>query len=412
MTAASLPAFSLQGTSGLPTLPPLAVAGAVLVLLAAAGGASRRLGYSVIPAYILVGLAVGPFAPAVGDLSLSLVRDPGTFRLLAELGVVLLLFFVGLELSLEQLFTNRAQFVRAGAADVLISAPIGVLIGLAFGWSLLESAFLALIVFNSSTVIIAKSLLDLGWIADAESDAILGVVVIEDVLTAAAFAVLSAVLLGVAEPETLLRSLGTAAAFVGVVVAIAHYGADRLERAFSTTSSELFLLGVLGVAALVAGLGIVSGVSEAVAAFFVGTAFGRTSHVQRIETLVVPVRDLSAALFFFAVGAATDPRLLAATALPVAVAVAVTVPGQLVSGYLAGRAYGLDATRAVRVGCALAPRGEFSLVIAAFLAAAGTTPVFRETLPAFTVGYVLVTATLGTVLMNRADDISRLAFGR
>lgn len=81
--------------------------------------------------------------PAVSPPTLPLVSDPGTFRLLAELGVVLLLCFVGLDLSLDQLFTNRTQFVRAGAADVLISAPPGVALGLAFGWSLLESAFLA-----------------------------------------------------------------------------------------------------------------------------------------------------------------------------------------------------------------------------------------------------------------------------
>ncbi|GAB6880052.1 cation:proton antiporter [Halorubrum gandharaense] len=386
----------------------LVVAGAVLVLLAGAGSLSRRLGFSVIPAYILLGLAIGPFAPEVAGVSLSLLENPETFRLLAELGVVLLLFFVGLELSLEELFTHRERFLKAGAADVAISFPIGIALGLALGWSLLESLFLALIVFNSSTVIIAKSLLDLKWIANPESDAILGVVVVEDVLTAAAFAVLSAVLLGVAQPETLVWSLALSGAFIGAVVAAAYFGASLLDRVFTTESAELFLLGVLGVAAIVSGLGMLAGVSEAVAAFFVGTAFGRTTHRPRIETLVIPVRDLTAAAFFFAVGVATDPGLLVATAVPVAVAVAVTIPGQLVSGYLAGRAYGLEPARAVRVGCALAPRGEFSLVIAAFLAVAGTTTVLSETLPAFTVGYVLVTATLGTIMMNHADDLARV----
>ncbi|MFC7137162.1 cation:proton antiporter [Halobaculum litoreum] len=120
----------------------------------------------------------------------------------------------------------------------------------------------------------------------------------------------------------------------------------------------MFSLGVVGLGAAVAGAGLAVGVSEAVAAFVVGTAFGRTHHAARIERLLAPVRDLFAAVFFLAIGLATDPRLLTATAGIVAVATVVTVSGQLVSGSLAGLAYGLDRRRAVRVGCALAPRGS------------------------------------------------------
>ena len=107
-----------------------------------------------------------------------------------------LLFFVGLELSLDQLFSNRVGFARAGAMDVGISLPVGFALGLAFGFTWLEAAFIALIVFNSSTVSIAKSLIDLELIANPESDEILGVIVIEDILTALGFAVLSVFLVG------------------------------------------------------------------------------------------------------------------------------------------------------------------------------------------------------------------------
>ncbi|WP_435066068.1 cation:proton antiporter [Halobaculum sp. EA56] len=384
----------------------LLTAGIALSALAVAGSLAVRLGYSPIPAYILVGVVVGPAAPTVAGVSLGLLPGPGPMRILADLGVVLLLFFVGLELSLDQLFSNRRRFLRAGAADVGISLPLGFALGLAFGFSLLEAAFLALVVFNSSTVIIAKSLVDLGWIADAESRAVLGVVVIEDVLTALGFAVLSVLLVSGDDLAGVARSVGLSLAFMLALVAAAYYGAGALDRAFDDTTGEVFLLGVLGVGALVAGSGLLVGVSEAVAAFLVGTAFGRTGHVDRVERLVAPSRDLFAAVFFFAIGLSTDPRLLAAMLAPVLVAATVTTAGQLASGYLAGRAYGLDGRRSVRVGCALTPRGEFSLVIAAFLVAAGTTPALRETIPSFTVGYVLVTSVLGTVLMRNADRIS------
>ncbi|SDN09679.1 monovalent cation:H+ antiporter-2, CPA2 family [Halogranum gelatinilyticum] len=384
----------------------LFTAGVLFLLLAGAGALALRLKQSVIPAYIIVGILVGPYAPSLGGLSLTLVDSPAIVRLFAELGVVLLLFFVGLELSLDQVFANRTKFLWAGVADVGISLPLGVVLGLAFGFTWLEAGFIALIVFNSSTVIIAKSLIDLGWIADPEGQAILGVVVIEDVLTALGFALLSVFLLGGTDASAIALSIGQSLLFLVLLLGVAYYGATVLDRVFETRSSEIFVLGVLGVGAFVAGAGLLTGVSEAVAAFLVGTAFGRTGHAARIERLITPSRDLFAALFFLVVGLQTDPALLTATFGFVLVVAAVTTVGQLVSGFLAGRAYGLDRQRAVRVGCALTPRGEFSLVIAAFLVTAGTTPVLRETIPAFTVGYVLVTSILGTVLMRNADRLS------
>ncbi|MFC7068857.1 cation:proton antiporter [Halobaculum lipolyticum] len=384
----------------------LLTAGAAFVALAVAGGIARRVGQSVIAAYILVGILVGPAAPTVGGTPLTLLASAESLRLLADLGVVLLLFFVGLELSLDHLFAERNRFFLAGVADVGISLPLGVGVGLALGFSWLEAGFVGLIVFNSSTVIVAKSLTDLGWVADAESHVVLGVLVIEDVLTALGFAVLSVFLVGGADVSDAAASVARSLVFLVVLVAAAYYGAGLLERAFDGDSGELFSLGVIGVGAAVAGVGLAVGVSEAVAAFVVGTAFGRTHHAARIERLLAPIRDLFAAVFFLAIGVATDPRLLTATFAVVAAATVVTVAGQLFSGSLAGLAYGLDRRRAIRVGCALAPRGEFSLVIAAFLATAGTTPALRETIPAFTVGYVLVTSVLGTVLMRNADRIS------
>lgn len=387
----------------------LFVVGAVLTLLAVGGALSRRFGQSVIPAYILVGVLVGPHAPAVGEVRLTLLQSPDSLRLLADLGIVLLLFFVGLELGLERLFRQHREFVRASLADVGISLPLGIAVGFLFGFGWLEALFIGAIVFNSSTVIIAKSLLDLGWITNPESETILGVVVIEDIVTALYLAVLSAILLGGENTTALLiESVARAFAFLLLLGVIAYYGASYIERAFDTRSSELFLLGLLGVTALLAGMGLMVGVSEAVAAFLVGTAFGRTGLREQMEGLVPPMRDLFAAVFFFVIGTQTDPRLLVDTAGYVLVAVTITVPGQLVSGYLAGRLYGLGRVRAVRVGCSLTPRGEFSLVIAAFLVAVGPTVTLAETVPAFTVGYVLLTSVLGTVLMRHCGVLERL----
>jgi CPA2 family monovalent cation:H+ antiporter-2 len=384
-------------------------AGLVLTLLAVSGLLARRVSQSVIPAYIVAGILIGPFGPSVGGVSLTLVESPVFVRLLADLGVVLLLFFVGLELSLTSLIRKRTRFVRAGAIDVGVSFPLGILVGLLFGFTPFEALFVALIVFNSSTVIIAKSLIDLEWIANTESEAILGVIVIEDILTAAVFAVLSAVVLGAADVASLGRTLGQAAVVLLVLVLVAYYGSGWLDRAFDIRSSELFLLGVLGATALVAGFGLAAGVSDAIVAFVVGAAFGQTRHVDRIERLLAPTRDLFAAVFFFVIGLQTNPRVVVSVAGFVVVAAVVTLVGQLVSGFFAGRSYGLSVEQASRMASALAPRGEFSLVIAAFLVTAGTTVALRETIPAFTVGYVLLTSILGTVLMRNAHLVERVA---
>lgn len=384
-------------------------AGIFLTILTIGGLVAIRIGQSVIPAYILIGILIGPFAPSIGGVSFTVVESPEFIRLLADLGVIFLLFFVGLELSLTSLIQKRSQFLRAGAIDVGVSFPLGLLVGLLFGFSLLESLFIGLIAFNSSTVIIAKSLLDLEWIVNPESEAILGVIVIEDVLTAAAFAILSAVLLGAADIASLGRTLGQAAVVLVVLTLFAYYGGEWLDRAFDIRSGELFLLGVLGVTTLVAGLGFAAGVSDAIIAFLVGLAFGQTSHVERIETKLAPSRDFFAAVFFFVIGLQTDPRLVLSVAGFVLVAVVVTVVGQIVSGFLAGRCFGLSVEQASKMASALVPRGEFSLVIAAFLVTAGTTDTLRETIPAFTVGYVLLTSVLGTILMRNSHLIERVA---
>ena len=384
-------------------------AGLFLTVLAVGGLIAVRVGQSVIPAYILVGSLLGPFGPTLGGVSFTLVESPAFVRLLADLGVVLLLFFVGLELSLASLVRKRARFVRAGAIDIGVSLPLGVLVGLLFGFTLLESLFVGLIVFNSSTVIIAKSLIDLEWIANPESEAILGVIVIEDIITAAVFAVLSAVVLGATDIATLGATLGQAAVVLLALGLVAYYGGAWLDRAFDIRSNELFVLGVLGATALVAGVGLAAGVSDAIVAFVVGASFGQTSHVERIESLLAPSRDLFAAVFFFVIGLQTNPRVVVSVAGFVVVAVVVTLVGQVVSGFFAGRSYGLSVEQASRMASALAPRGEFSLVIAAFLVTAGTTDALRETIPAFTVGYVLLTSVIGTVLMRNAHLVERVA---
>ena len=379
--------------------------GIALAALALAGYAASRVSLSVIPAYIVAGVLVGPQPPTeLLGVSLRLV-DPGEFvDLAADLGIVLLLFFLGLEFSVGQLLADRRRIVAAGSVDFLVNFGAGVALGALFGRTLLETLLIAGVVYVSSSAVVTKSIIDTGWVADPEAEPILGTLVFEDVVIAVYLALVAALLTGTGDPLDAAADVGRAFADLGTVAVLAWYGTDLVERTFDLPSDELFLLHVLGATTLVAGAALATGVSEAVAAFFVGTGFSQTAHVERIEDVVAPVRDLFAAVFFFAIGLTTDVTVLSGVAPLLVVAVALTTGTKLISGTLGGRIYDLDATRSLRTGIGLVPRAEFSLVIATVAAGAGGT--LDDVIPAFTVGYVLAMSVLGTVLIQHADRVT------
>ncbi|WP_411967616.1 cation:proton antiporter [Haloferax sp. YSSS75] len=382
--------------------------GYLFVVLALTGTVALRLGLSVIPLYVVGGVVAGPYV--AGRLGLPYVANAEVTTLLAEVGIVLLLFFLGLEFSLDRLRAARTNISRAGAIDLVVNLPLGVGIGLALGWSVVESFLLGGIVYISSSAIVTKTLIDLGWIADPESEPILGTLVFEDLAIAVYLAaVTSLVLGGDGGVAAIGRSLAIAFGFLGLLLVAVQFGTPLFTRLLDVGNQEAFVLRALAVVIVVSGAALALGVSEAVAAFFVGMGFSTSGHRESLERRLTAVRDVFAAIFFFWIGLGTDPTLLAAAAVPLVVAVVLTTPAKVFSGYLGGRVYDLSTTRSLRVGVGMVPRGEFSLVIAA-LAASGSTQVMREVIPAFAVGYVLVMSALGTLLMQRSDLVERLVF--
>ena len=377
--------------------------GIALTGIALAGTLANRVGLSVIPAYIVVGILIGPNEPSsVAGIPLVLVEEGEFIDVVAELGVVFLLFFLGLEFSVSQLLNDRTRIAKVGGIDFLVNFGLGVGLGVLFGYSILETLFIAGIVYISSSAVITKSIIDNGWVMNPESGPILGTLVFEDILIAIYLALLSAVALGEGTPFDAALAVGTAFAFLGVLTLVAWYGTEYVEQAFDADSDELFMLRVVAVTTLVAGIALTTGLSEAVAAFFVGTAFSGTEHIERIEHIVAPIRDFFAAVFFFSIGLTTDITLLADVVWLLVAAVVVTTVGKLVSGTLSGSVYQLGHERSLRVGVGLVPRGEFSLVIATLAASVGT-GALRSIIPAFTVGYVLLMSILGTVLIQNSD---------
>ena len=376
--------------------------GEMFLAIALAGALATRIGLSVIPVYLVAGLLVGP--NVLGALGGPAVPDGEVVTILAELGIVLLLFFLGLEFSIDRLIASWDRISRAGLLDLGVNFPVGVALGLLFGWSLVEALLLGGIVYISSSAIITKSLLDLGWIANDESEPILGVLVFEDLFIAVYLAVVASLVFESGGLGATLRSVGIALGFLVVLLAAVQFGERFFSRVLEISSGELFVLRVLGIAVPVAGLALALGVSEAVAAFFVGMGFAGSGHEERIERLLTPVRDVFAAVFFFWIGLRTDPRLVVGVLGLLAVVVLVTTPTKLLSGFYTGRLYGLTDRRSFRVGTTMVTRGEFSLIIAA-TAAGGTTQTMTQTIPALAVGYVLVMSVLGTLAMQYSDRL-------
>jgi CPA2 family monovalent cation:H+ antiporter-2 len=395
-------------------------AGLMFAVLAVAGTLAHRVGQSVIPFYVVAGILMSPYVlgtfdvgPVAGieiaDYALA-VEDHIT--LLAELGIVFLLFFLGLEFSLDRLLASKEEIGKAGSLDLLVNLPVGVVIGLALGWSPLEAFVLGGIVYISSSAVITKSLIDLGWIANAESEPMLGTLVYEDLFIAFYLAVVSAVLLGGGEFVDIAIDVGTAMVFLLVLVGAVYFGGEYFERFLSVDSEELFVLRAVAITVFVAGFALAIGVSEAVAAFFIGMGFSSTDHLHDLEHRLIPLRDIFAAVFFFWIGLNTDPAVFPAVAGIVAVLVVVTTPTKLATGFFSGRIYGLDDRRSVRVGAGMVTRGEFSLIIAAIASSAvGRGPILTEVVSALPVGYVLVMSILGTMLMQYSGYLERFVVG-
>lgn len=375
--------------------------GVMFAAVAAAGVLANRLDQSVIPFYILIGMLLGPHV--LGELGLPFVEETTFVEIGAELGIVFLLFFLGLEFNLDRLIESKERIGRAGTIDLVINFVPGLVLGYIVFGTPLAALLIAGIVYISSSAIITKSLIDLGWIANQESDPMLGTLVYEDLFIALYLAVISALILGGGDASEAAQSVGLAFGFILALLLLVYFGTAWFERALHTQSNEFFVLRVIGITVLVAGAALAAGVSEAVAAFFIGMAFSSTSYVDELEHNLEAIRDTFAAIFFFWIGLVTDPLLFPAVAGLVALAVVVTTPTKLVSGFLGGRVYDLDDRRSTRVGLGMVTRGEFSLIIATIaLGGAGVTlpAETANTIQAFAVGYVLVMSILGTTLMR------------
>lgn len=360
--------------------------GAAIIAMAMLARISSRFGLSPIPLYLISGLAVGTGGLVPLQLSKQFIQIG------AEIGVLLLLFMLGLEYSGAQLQENLRKGLPGGVLDFLLNFPIGFVAGLALGWKILPSVLLGGITYISSSGIIAKLLSELGRTNSAETPTVLSILVLED-LAMAVYLPLVAVLLSGGGTHKIVTAISIATTTVLTVLFLAIRYGRSLSRFVAHQSDEIILLTTFGTVLLVAGLAEELQVSAAIGAFLIGIAVSGPLAKQS-ERMLSPLRDLFAALFFFFFGLQTDPRTLPAVALPALLLAVITVIGKVATGWIAARQSKLKSAAGLRAGITLVAHGEFSIVIAGL----GTT--LEPRLGALAAAYVMILAVAGPVLVR------------
>ncbi|WBB59328.1 cation:proton antiporter [Streptomyces sp. WMMC500] len=361
-----------------------------------------RIGLPTIPLFILAGILLGPNTPGI-----VLVEDPHDLEMLTALGLVLLLFYLGLEFHMDDLKSGGRRMAQVGGVYLLLNVGAGLGFGFALGWGTSEALVLAGVLGISSSAIVTKILVDLGRIGNGETRPILGIIVVEDIFLAVYLAVLQPVLSGAEGPGEAALQAGKALAFLLALATLARYGTKVVGRLFDTRDNELLVISFLGAAVLVAGISEWFGVADAIGAFMVGLMLGSTTSADRIRTLVHPLRDAFGALFFFGFGLSIDPGDLPSVAAPVALAVLLTIVMNVTAGLAAAKLYGFGALPASNIALTLLARGEFALILATMAATAG----LDGRLSPFIAGYVLLLAVLGPLAAGRSHWLARILPG-
>jgi len=362
--------------------------GLVVIGLAILARIASRWGFSAIPLYLLAGLAFGN-----GGLS-PLKVSAGFIHIGAEIGVLLLLFMLGVEYTGRELVENLRGGFPAAVVDLALNFTPGLIAGLFLRWQLLASVLLGGVTYVTSSGVIAKVLADLRRLENPETPAVLAILVLED-LAMAVYLPLVAVLLAGGGPSKIALSVSLAIAAVFLVLVVAVRYGQPLSRFVAHESDEIVLLTTFGAVLLVAGVSQRLQVSAAIGAFLVGIAVSGPM-AQQTHRLLAPLRDLFAATFFFFFGLQIDPTTLPSALLTAVLLGCVTAVTKVLTGYLAAGRSGVDRPGRLRAGMALVARGEFSIVIAGL--GAGLEPQLGPLAAA----YVLFLAVLGPILARAA----------
>jgi CPA2 family monovalent cation:H+ antiporter-2 len=377
----------------------LVVVGAALLLAGLFARFGRGIGLPTIPFFIAAGIVFGPNTPGP-----AVLEDPHEIYLLATLGLVLLLFHLGVEFSLDDLTNGGRRLLLAGGSYVALNFGAGIALGFAFDWGTREVFVIAGMIGTSSTAIVTKLILDLRRVKNPETGMVLGIIVAEDVFLAFYLAFLQPIIGDKEGAGEIAVSILTAFAFLMGLFALARWGGGLLRPFIARADAELTVVLVVGFGVFVAGIAHLAGASDAVGALLAGMVIAGTGLGHRVEKLLVPLRDTFAAIFFFWFGLTIAPSAMGEIAPAVVAAVVVTFAFNVIAGVVASRIYGYGRTEAANTALMLVSRGEFELILASLAVAAG----LDGRVAPFAALYVLVLSILSPLLSARSHWLAAL----
>jgi CPA2 family monovalent cation:H+ antiporter-2 len=358
----------------------------------------QRLRQPIVLGYIIAGLIVGPHVP------IPIVADPATVQTLSELGVILLMFSLGLEFHLAKLVRVGPQAGFTAVVQSGLAAWLGFLAAQLFGWTLLESIFAGAVVAMSSTTIIAK-VFDEQQVGGRLRELVVGVLLVEDLMAVIFLAVLTAVATGAGlSAGELAGTVGRLALFLVALLVVGMLIVPRFIRYVTRIGrAETTLVASIGVCFVTAYVAQVAGYSVALGAFVAGSLVAESGKSAPIERLVQPVRDMFAAIFFVSVGMLIDPRLVVEHWRAVVVFAGIVLVGKSLGVAVGAFLAGAGTRTAVQAGMSLSQIGEFSFIIASLGAALGAT---RDFLYPVTVAVSAVTTLTTPWLISASGPVA------
>ena len=335
---------------------------------------SYKLKQPMVIGYIIAGMIIGPFTPPF-----SLITNFDVLNLFAEIGVILLLFVVGMEFPIEKLRKIGKKALVIAFSEGLGTFAIGFLVCQAVNYSLADSLFLALAISVTSTVIVMRILDELGMIKDETSIIILGVAVIEDIIIISMLAILQSVsstggLYGI----ELVTSIGTVLAFIGGALFIGSKTVPKFVNLIGKTNQhDVLVVAILGVAFGLSFLAFEIGISVATGAFFAGVLIAESKVHSVTRVLTSPLKDMFGAIFFVSIGALMDITKIPALIIPALMLIVVSIGAKFLTVYLSSRSQGYDTQTSLKTAFGLSSSGgELALVVAKGGADVGTTSSF------------------------------------
>ena len=333
----------------------------VMIVAAIMVFVTHKLKQPMVIGYLLAGMVIGPFTPPF-----SLIHEVGTINILAEIGIIILLFVIGTEFPITKLRSVGRISMVVGIAESLGTLLVTFFVARTLGFSQFDSMFLALAMSVTSTVVTVKILEELNMINDKSSVLIMGILIVEDVIVITMLGILQSLALTAAVSFIdVLLSVGIVLGFIAAILILgSRYLPPVIDKLARTTDYSVLIIVILGLAFGLSFVAIELGLSPVIGAFLAGVLVAESNSAGIARVITIPLRDVFAALFFVSIGALVDVSKIPLFIIPALILIAtsfivkmmIIIPVLIRAGY--------DTTTAVRTGLGLSSaRGEMSLIV-------------------------------------------------